>query len=253
MDININYYNLLNINHLSTDNEIKKSYYKLSFSLHPDRNKDVDINKFQQISEAYSILSDKDLRSEYDKKSKFGKDYDEVQEFFNINIEFDFNKENSKYEQFKKNEILNIRIDIDAEIFDNSIEYQRFVICKSCNGTGNDTKSKLVIKDKDGNIKAMFDADDGCDFCEGTGKDFRGNDCNFCFGQGKIGIQICKTCNGEKRVLGNQKLTNIKIDKSLYENIVPHMGNFSKTEPGKVGNLILVNPLMKKNQGKQKD
>lgn len=247
MDINKNYYNILSISHLSTDNQIKKSYYKLSFSLHPDRNKDVDINLFQEISEAYSILSDIEKRAEYDKKSKFGKDYNELQEFFNINIDFDFDKENSKYEQFKKNEILNIRIDIDIKSFNNTLEYQRFVICKICNGTGKDTKSKLVIKDKDGNIKAMFDADDGCDFCEGSGKDYRGMNCNFCFGQGKIGIQTCTTCKGEKRILGNQTLSNIKIDKLLYENIIPHMGNFSKNEPGKVGNLILVNQLMKPN------
>lgn len=250
MDINKNYYSILNINHLSTDIQIKKSYYKLSFNLHPDKNKDVDVNLFQSISEAYSILSDVEKRTEYDKKSKFGKNYNEIQEFFNINIDFDFDKESSKYEQFKKNEILNIRIDIDIEKFNDSVEYTRFVICKTCNGTGKDTKSKLVIKDKDGNIKAMFDADDGCDFCEGTGKDYRGIDCNFCFGQGKIGIQTCQDCKGEKRMLGNQKLSNIKIDKSLYENIIPHMGNFSKTEPGKVGNLILVNQLMKPNQEK---
>ncbi len=46
---------------------------------------------------------------------------------------------------------------------------------------------KSVIKDNEGNILKTFDSDDGCDFCEGTGKDYKGNDCNFCHGPGKIG------------------------------------------------------------------
>ena len=75
MNLNKNYYNILGVTHESTDKEIKKAYYKLSFDYHPDRNKDVDIVKFQLISEAWSILSNLETRNEYDKKSKFGKDY----------------------------------------------------------------------------------------------------------------------------------------------------------------------------------
>jgi curved DNA-binding protein CbpA len=50
MNLNKNYYNILGVNHESTDKEIKKAYYKLSFDYHPDRNKDVDIVKFQLIN-----------------------------------------------------------------------------------------------------------------------------------------------------------------------------------------------------------
>ena len=114
------------------------------------------------------------------------------------------------------------------------------VICKKCNGSGKDLKSKFVIKDDQGNIKGIFDSDDGCDFCEGSGKDPWGNKCSFCFGQGKIGSKDCDSCKGEKRILGKQKLTKIKIDKDKSETTIPHMGHFSKNEPGKVGNLILI-------------
>lgn len=236
MNFSKNYYSTLGVNHESTDKDIKKSYYKLSFTHHPDKGGDESV--FSEITEAYDILMDSSLREEYDKKSKFGKNYNELEELFVVNVEFDYERENQKYEDFKKNAVLNIVEEIDDK-FNGTIEYQRWVICKKCNGTGKDLKSKFVIKDENGNIKAVFDSDDGCDFCEGSGKDHWGNKCSFCFGQGKIGSMDCASCKGEKRILGKQKLTKIKIDKDKPETVIPHMGHFSKNEPGKVGNLIL--------------
>ena len=238
MNFNINYYSILGVTHESNEKEIKKSYYKLSFVYHPDRNKDIDTTIFNSITEAYDILMDLSLREEYDKKSKFGKNYNELEELFVVNVEFDYEKENQKYEDFKKNAVLNIIEEID-ENFNGTINYQRWVICKKCNGTGKDLKSKFVIKDENGNIKGVFDSDNGCDFCEGSGKDHWGNKCSFCFGQGKIGSKDCDSGKGEKRIVGKQKLTKIKVDKDKTETVIPHMGHFSKNEPGKVGNLIL--------------
>ena len=51
MNLNINYYQILGISNTSTDKEIKKAYYKLSFEYHPDKNKDVDPVKFNSITE----------------------------------------------------------------------------------------------------------------------------------------------------------------------------------------------------------
>lgn len=240
MNYNKNYYGILGVTHNSSDTEIKKSYRKLSFQHHPDKNGDQVI--FGEITEAYDILMDLDKRSDYDKKSKYGKNYDELEALFIVNIDFNYENENSKYEDFKKNVVLNIVQKVD-DTFNGTLEYKRWVICKTCKGTGKDTTSKFVIKDENGNVKGIFDSDDGCDFCEGTGKDFKGNKCSFCFGNGKIGSKNCTTCNGEKRILGKQKLKNIELDKEKEETIIPHMGHFSKNEPGKVGNLILVKSL----------
>ncbi len=239
MNLNTNYYQVLNVTHTSSDKEIKKSYYKLSFEYHPDKNSDVDIQLFNSISEAYQVLSNSDLREQYDKRSKWGKDYNELEELYNVAVDFDYEKENKKYEDFKKNQVLNVIEYID-DTFNGSIEYQRWVVCKVCKGSGKDLKSKFVIKDEFGNVKGVFDSDDGCDFCEGTGKDHWGNKCAFCFGQGKIGSKPCEKCKGEKRMLGKQKLAGVKIDSQKEETIVKHMGHFSKNEPGKVGDLILV-------------
>jgi DnaJ-class molecular chaperone len=97
--------------------------------------------------------------------------------------------------------------------------------------------SKIIIKDVNGNVMKTFDADDGCDYCEGTGKDFRGSDCYFCMGKGKVGLNPCKTCNGEKRILGKQKLSNIKLTGD--ETKIEAMGHYSKDEAGKAGYLML--------------
>jgi molecular chaperone DnaJ len=238
MNLKTNYYKVLGVKHQSSDVDIKKSYYKLSFEYHPDKNSGIDTELFNSISEAYSVLSNSELRSEYDRKSKWGKDYNELEELYVVSVDFDFDKENKKYEDFKKNQVLNIVETVDNN-FSGTIEYQRWVICKTCNGTGKDLKSKFIIKDDEGNVKGIFDSDDGCDFCEGSGKDPFGNKCSFCFGQGKLGSKDCQTCKGDKRILGKQKLTKIKLEKEKDETIIKHMGHFSKNEPGKVGDLIL--------------
>ncbi|XP_034239326.1 protein tumorous imaginal discs, mitochondrial-like isoform X1 [Thrips palmi] len=62
------YYQLLNVARNASPKEIKKAYYKLAKEYHPDTNKN-DPNaarKFQEVSEAYEVLSDETKRQEYD-------------------------------------------------------------------------------------------------------------------------------------------------------------------------------------------
>lgn len=62
------YYKILGVAKNSSGSDIKKAYYQLAKKYHPDTNKD-DPNaskKFQEVSEAYEILSDDTKRSEYD-------------------------------------------------------------------------------------------------------------------------------------------------------------------------------------------
>jgi DnaJ-class molecular chaperone len=112
---------------------------------HPDKNKDVDVDRFKLISESYSILSDEKLRSEYDLKSKWGRRYDERSELF----DFEFSNtsrgwDEDKFTESKKNDSLNVIRYVD-DTFDGNIEYERWVICKICKGSGKDLKSKIEI------------------------------------------------------------------------------------------------------------
>ena len=235
MDINKNYYATLEVPNSATEKEIRKSYYKLSFKFHPDKNKDIDPSFFNSIVEAYDTLCGED-RKNYDMKSKFGNNYNEYFELFDINVDFSYDEGKEKRDAFKKNEINNIYVEID-DSFDGNVEYERWVKCKPCDGSGKDLSAKILIKDLEGNILKTFDADDGCDACEGTGK-YMGVDCFLCHGRGKIGLNLCKVCHGEKRILGRQKLKGIKLTGD--ETKVDAMGHYSKSESGKVGYLLLI-------------
>jgi DnaJ-class molecular chaperone len=241
MNLNINYYALLGVPNSADEKIIKKSYYKLSFIHHPDKNgEDKDGDTFGRISEAYNILSDEKLKKDYDKKSKWGLNYNEIIELLNYDFG-DYSKidSDSAYQDFKSREQLTIIIKID-DTFNGTVKYERYVTCKTCKGSGKDTKSKIEIKDAKGNVIKTFDSDDGCDFCEGSGKGYNGLDCGFCYGQGKVGMKECSDCKGQKRILGKQKLSKIDFPKDAKDHKVEFMGHVAKDNPGMVGHLWLV-------------
>lgn len=60
----MDHYTVLGVNREATPDEIKKAYRKLASQHHPD--KGGDTAKFQQIEEAYRILSDPNTRAQYD-------------------------------------------------------------------------------------------------------------------------------------------------------------------------------------------
>ena len=234
----INYYATLGVNNKATNKEIKMAYYAISKENHPDKGGDEDL--FKEITEAYKILSNKDLKEEYDKKSKFGANYDELLEIYDFefsNQTGNYKRDNDMYKEWKDKEELTIIIYVD-DSFKGSIEYERWVICKKCNGSGKDTESKIEIKGPDGSIK-YFDAVDGCDYCDGTGK-WGELDCFFCFGVGKVNGKDCNACKGSKRIKGKQKLSGLQMKPEDKEFKVEFMGHASKDIPGKVGHLWLI-------------
>ena len=190
------------------------------------------------MTEAYNVLSE--FREEYDKKSKYGANYDESYEL--LNYEFDHYKkgwDENKFDDWKKDNQLNVIIYVGSD-FKGAVEYERYVSCKECNGSGKDINSKIQIRDEDGNVLKIFEGADGCDFCEGSGKNWVGTDCNFCGGKGKVGSNDCQTCDGERRILGKQKLKGIKLKKKEKAHKVDFMGHVSKDDKDIYGHLWVV-------------
>ena len=62
------YYEVLDVPRDATEAEIKKSFRRLAFKYHPDRNHEAGAaEKFKELSEAYEVLSDADKRDAYDR------------------------------------------------------------------------------------------------------------------------------------------------------------------------------------------
>ncbi|KAI6672143.1 hypothetical protein NL676_000049 [Syzygium grande] len=62
------YYKILEVDYDATDDKIRLSYRRLALKWHPDKHKgdDAVTSKFQEINEAYSVLSDPVKRFDYD-------------------------------------------------------------------------------------------------------------------------------------------------------------------------------------------
>ena len=63
------FYKVLEVDEKATQEDIKKSYRKLSLKYHPDKNPATE-EKFKEISQAYETLGDNDKRREYDMRNQ---------------------------------------------------------------------------------------------------------------------------------------------------------------------------------------
>ena len=64
----MSHYKTLGLERNCSEQDIKKAYRKLAMKWHPDKNDDKDVanEKIKEINEAYSVLSDKQKRRQYD-------------------------------------------------------------------------------------------------------------------------------------------------------------------------------------------
>lgn len=64
-----NYYDILGVSNNASHDEIKKAYRRLSLIHHPDKNGNHEDDKFKELNEAYTILSDINNRKNYDTRN----------------------------------------------------------------------------------------------------------------------------------------------------------------------------------------
>lgn len=253
MDFNKNYYNELHLNKNASQDDIKKEYRKLAHKYHPDKNhgsKESEL-KFQQISEAYSVLSDSNSKKEYDRKSPHGNNYqpNPFGDIFGQGFEFHFSEGGDIFsqffgkgspfgshfgfnpfqrEEFRENLEIQLNTTVNLkQIYNNdklTLKYKKFVSCNDCNGTGFDKSSHSET----------------CDVCEGSGI-WEKNTCQYCKGEGKIYTGSCETCKGEKVIMKETEIIiqNISQLRDSIRNIHRGYGHQSKYYREKVGNLIL--------------
>ncbi|KAG9450788.1 hypothetical protein H6P81_010753 [Aristolochia fimbriata] len=64
------YYKILEVDYDASEETIRSNYIRLALKWHPDKRKGEDnaTSRFQEINEAYEVLSNPDKRREYDRK-----------------------------------------------------------------------------------------------------------------------------------------------------------------------------------------
>lgn len=208
-------YDVLGVKTDAKDNDLKKAYHKLSIKWHPDKNpdnKEEATTKFQEISEAYSILSDPEKRSMYD---QIGMDFiknqdggpgmdpsDIFSQFFGGNspfggAPFGFNFNQGKPNQ-EKNDDIQIKLNVTlSQIYNEetiNVNYPQKIYCKDSDGTGSKRKIKPKCPDCNGQGKKVQVVRMGpmiqqmiqdCQKCRGSGIFISPEDkCDSCSGKG---------------------------------------------------------------------
>ena len=89
MDKERDYYEILGVDRDADDKTIKRAFLKKARTLHPDVNKEPGAEeRFKEVNEAYSVLSDPRKRSNYDRYGTpdgpggFGSDYVDMSDIF---------------------------------------------------------------------------------------------------------------------------------------------------------------------------
>lgn len=203
------YYAILGVGRGADDAELKKAYRTLARQHHPDKNPgDARAEeRFKEISEAYTVLSDPDKRAQYDRFGTvsagggpgdvgFGTIFEDLFEgFFG-------GGGGSRRTRARRGDDLQYRLEISLEDaahgLETKLQIPRHDTCGACRGSGHEPGT----------------TPETCGTCRGQGqvRFSQGfltvaRPCPSCGGAGRINRHPCAACRGEGRVLRERLLT----------------------------------------------
>lgn len=227
------YYDILGVPKGASEDELKRAYRKLAHKHHPDK-QGGDEQKFKEINEAYSVLSDKEKRGRYDRfghaaggagggaQGFGGFDFGNFSQQNGGGFNFDFGGQEGFEDLFsnifggasrsgtRTQARAGADIQVDAEItfeemakgVKKEIRLRKSVVCDVCQGTGGKPGSKQNT----------------CATCKGSGqvkqmvRSFLGvftqvETCPTCHGKGTTYAEKCGKCHGAGRVKEDRTVT----------------------------------------------
>lgn len=211
------FYETLGVSRSADEDEIKKAYRKKALKFHPDRNPGDKAaeQKFKDASEAYSVLSDKQKRAQYDQfgqveggaggEGGFGGGFpgggmgdafsDIFSDFFGGSRPGGGRSRGQRGSDLQ----YNMEINFEYAAFGHSTEINipRLESCEKCGGLGARSSKDVEV----------------CPVCQGSGQQrvqqgfFNvAATCNRCHGSGQFIREACRSCQGEGRVRKQRKL-----------------------------------------------
>ena len=255
------YYEVLGLQKGASEDEIKKAFRKMAMKYHPDKNpgdKEAE-EKFKEVNEAYSVLSDPDKKSKYDRFGHAGVDpngmggagfgggfsgfggFEDIFDMFGGAFGGGFGGTNrrSANQPRKGRDIQKaITITFEEAAFGTSkkIELAKFVSCPTCKGEGT----------KPGSSKKT------CTKCGGSGQISQAQrtpfgqfqtvtTCDMCGGSSKIIEEACPECKGQGKLRKNVTIS-VDIPAGVdNESVIPIRGQGEPgTNGGPAGDLYIV-------------
>ena len=209
------YYEILGVPRDADDATLKKAYRTLARQHHPDKNPgDVRAEeRFKEISEAYTVLSDPDKRAQYDRfgtvsdlggGAGFGTIFEDLFEGF-------FGGGGGRRGRARRGDDLQYRLEISleeaAQGLESKLQIPRHESCEVCGGTGQEEGTRPET----------------CGTCRGQGqvRFSQGfltvaRPCPTCGGAGAINRSPCSACRGEGRV-ARQRLLTVTIPPGIAD------------------------------------
>lgn len=203
------YYEILGVPRDADAATIKSAFRKLAMKLHPDQNPGCKVSedKFKEIGEAYSVLSDPEKRAQYD---RFGKaafqggpgaagGFADFSDLFNeiFGGDFDFFARGGRGPRNGPERGADLRYDVEITLeqafrgIEREIVLPRAQACEPCGGTGSEGRAPLeacVSCNGSGQVRAnqgMFRVVRTCPTCQGRGQAIK-TPCRACGGRGLV-------------------------------------------------------------------
>ena len=220
------YYEVLGVQKVASEEEIKKAYKKMARKYHPDLNpgdKDAE-EKFKEVNEAYEVLSDSEKKARYDQfgfagvDPNFGAggggygggagfDFGDLGDIFGSFFGGGFGggqtRRNPNAPQRGESIRMNLTISFEEAAFgcEKELTVDRYESCETCHGSG----------------AAPGTSPETCPDCGGSGVVQTRRQtpmgvfastapCSRCGGRGKIIKEPCKDCRGSGMVRRRRKI-----------------------------------------------